>query len=53
MSAQTGAVVAYIPVEAAVLHFTAGQGSPQKFISTGAINKYLYKTVPTNPAPRE
>lgn len=41
MSASTGHIISYIPVNAAILHATAGNGYHHKYISKGIFSKYL------------
>lgn len=40
INASTGLVCIYLPVNYAVLHATMGHGTFQKFVSTGALQKY-------------
>jgi hypothetical protein len=40
MNAQTGNIVAYVPVNYALLHVSAGHARPQKYIALETIRKY-------------
>ena len=50
MNAQTGMIVAYVPVNSGILHATAGLARFDKYISQGSFAKYLQeKNIDSSP----
>lgn len=48
MNAASGKIVGYIPVNYSALHATMGHGTMQKYISTGALEKYGSASKPSS-----